>query len=331
MVEIYHYRLDFAPLNRDKDADTKTDSKGTEGKADAEDKDKEGPTSSVAVVGRTLDEYVEAFALDWKHILETKPRILDIPSGLNSLPISLHFTLFSSFSFVHCLLLGFASFVAEGTKLGLKITGVEPMYSNESLVQRVKQEVTQSISMSKTQTTTSTAAEGDAKSKPSKPQSHWDAVELPLRRKAAALWSADFEQGVKEGRYLTGLLPKLPLPNEAFDLVLSGFFLFCYADKQHGGLMTESTFDLQFHIDAITELLRVCAPGGCVCVYPIYSWPPFRPLMHPYVDPVIKHFQGKGIRVEQAKSSYWSCYDDIKYKTKPDYPNTVLRLHKPRA
>ena len=244
-----------------------------------------------------------------------------------------------------------------------QITGVEPLYANENLLERVKQEVDQSLGSSadakdtaanasskeaadskagasaaeaekpasSSTSTTGTASTAAAK----KPLSHWDAVELPNRRKAAALFAADFARGRSEQppRYLTGALPKLDqLASGSFDAIVSGFFLFVYADKSRGGIMSDSPFDEQFHLDSVRELVRVCAPGGCVSIYPVYSWPPFKPRTHPLLEPVMKFVRDKlGCTVELVTSSYWSCYDDLSWKTKPDYPNAVLRLHKPKT
>ena len=49
-------------------------------------------------------------------------------------------------------------------------------------------------------------------------------------------------------RYVAACLPDLPFPDDAFDLVLSPYLLFCYGDR----------LDVEFHRRAIRELLRVC-------------------------------------------------------------------------
>jgi hypothetical protein len=49
------------------------------------------------------------------------------------------------------------------------------------------------------------------------------------------------------GRYIAAALPRLPFPNQYFDLVLSSHLLFTYADRA----------DLDFHLAALLELVRV--------------------------------------------------------------------------
>ena len=48
-------------------------------------------------------------------------------------------------------------------------------------------------------------------------------------------------------RYLSASLPRLPIPDAHFDLVVSSHLLFTYDDRFHLG----------FHLEAIRELLRV--------------------------------------------------------------------------
>jgi SAM-dependent methyltransferase len=72
--------------------------------------------------------------------------------------------------------------------------------------------------------------------------------ELSERRLAAMRhFLADFTPGLKSGRYLAEGLPRLPLANQVFDLALSSHFLFLYSDQ----------LSLDFHLSAITEMLRV--------------------------------------------------------------------------
>lgn len=65
---------------------------------------------------------------------------------------------------------------------------------------------------------------------------------LALRR-----FTSDYCKGVSEKRYVKAALPRLPFDDKSFDLVLSGHFLFTYADK----------FNFDFHVSSILELFRV--------------------------------------------------------------------------
>ena len=69
-----------------------------------------------------------------------------------------------------------------------------------------------------------------------------------LRISAMEMFLSDFEKGRREGRYVPHKLPdRLPFDDNTFDIGLSSHFLLMY---------TELGYD--FHIRAISEMLRVC-------------------------------------------------------------------------
>lgn len=69
-----------------------------------------------------------------------------------------------------------------------------------------------------------------------------------VRMSAMRLFLEDFEKGKQEGRYIHHKLPdRLTLEDNTFDIGLSSHFLLMY---------TSLGFD--FHIQAMTEMLRVC-------------------------------------------------------------------------
>jgi len=79
-----------------------------------------------------------------------------------------------------------------------------------------------------------------------------------LRMAAMQEFLGDYDDGLKDGRYVTGELPTLPFPDGTFDLVLCSHFLFLYSDH----------LDLNFHLRAIEEMLRV---GSEVRLFPIHG------------------------------------------------------------
>lgn len=66
----------------------------------------------------------------------------------------------------------------------------------------------------------------------------------------------DYPAGVTERRYVEAALPALPFADRSFDLALCSHFLFLYSDQ----------LDLEFHLDALREMLRVAAE---VRVFPL--------------------------------------------------------------
>jgi hypothetical protein len=77
------------------------------------------------------------------------------------------------------------------------------------------------------------------------------------RTLALTKFLSDYIQGQKEKRYLKASLPCLPFEDGSFDLVLSGHFLFTYANK----------FDFEFHKKSVLDLYRISS--GEVRIYPI--------------------------------------------------------------
>ncbi|WP_028477989.1 methyltransferase domain-containing protein [Nocardia sp. CNY236] len=86
-----------------------------------------------------------------------------------------------------------------------------------------------------------------------------------VRHQAGAQFAAHSREHPE--RYIAGKLPDLPFADNSFDLVLSSTLLFCYAHD----------FDYDFHVAAITELMRVTrdelriyplVPVGTTTLYP---------------------------------------------------------------
>ncbi|MEO8631387.1 MAG: hypothetical protein ABI612_25325 [Betaproteobacteria bacterium] len=58
---------------------------------------------------------------------------------------------------------------------------------------------------------------------------------------------ADFDAGLREGRYRAAELPQLGFDDQSFDLALCSHLLFLYSEQ----------LSRQFHLDAVRELRRV--------------------------------------------------------------------------
>lgn len=74
-----------------------------------------------------------------------------------------------------------------------------------------------------------------------------DELEI-IRMSAMKQFLQDYENGLREKRYIYHELPnRLPYADNSFDIGISSHFLMMYTDLGY-----------KFHIDAITEMLRVC-------------------------------------------------------------------------
>ncbi|MFT3829228.1 MAG: hypothetical protein QM691_05915 [Opitutaceae bacterium] len=169
--------------------------------------------------GRTFDEYRRMFAL-------TEPDLACRIIGCGDGP---------------------ASFNAEATKRGVRVVSVDPIYAfrGEELAQRfetVRAEVLRQTELNRHEFV----------------WTHFRTVEElgAERGRAMAGFLADFEAGKREGRYVIGELPQLPLADDAAELALVSHLLFLYSRQ----------LDLNFHRRSLAELLRV-APE--VRVFPL--------------------------------------------------------------
>ncbi len=185
----------------------------------------------VAFFGRTYNEYQQMFNFEAEHWQGKK--ILDCPSGP-------------------------ASFVAEGRKNNLHVTGCDPLYDEtiHELVEKATFEIQECIK----------------KSADFPNLFCMNTVELReqfMREKLAALknFSEDFPRGLADGRYHKTALPKLPFADKSFDLVLSGYFLFIYSDAKYGGVLENSPFDYEFHLASILEMIRLAKEE--IRIYPL--------------------------------------------------------------
>ncbi len=163
---------------------------------------------------------------------------------------------------------GPASFNAEAKKRGLKVTSVDPIYiySKPELEQRIK-EVKEDI-LSQTQVNQHLFV--------------WDRFtsieELGRARSDAMnLFLDDFEMGLSESRYIIGSVPELPFEDSTFDLCLVSHFLFLYSEH----------LDLDFHIQAIEEMMRVSKE---VRIFPLTQ---LDATQSPLLDGVIKAVEAR--------------------------------------
>ena len=164
----------------------------------------------VVPFGRSLDEYKLMFDLSSKDLQQN---ILGVGDGP-------------------------ASFNTEGTKAGLKITSIDPVYqfSGAEIKQRFNEVVDLIIDQ--------VIATPD--------NWVWKYYRNPQELKSGRIrameaFISDYDRGKAEGRYQQQELPSLDFADRTFDLALCSHFLFLYSAQ----------FSQKFHLQGIKEMLRV--------------------------------------------------------------------------
>ncbi|MDG2030712.1 MAG: hypothetical protein P8J45_06895 [Phycisphaerales bacterium] len=204
--------------------------------------------------GRTWDECLGMFAL--KDTDLSGLRILDCPGGPDAL-------------------------VAEGIKRDLDILAVDPQYdmSIDVLAAQGRKEIVETMEQWQQD-----------------PGTAWDQEKADefKRLKLEALNSFISAFGEHPERYVFGSLPELPFEDDSFDLALSGNFLFVYASVERGGLMSNDQLGLDFHLEAVRELVRVASE---VRMFPSFAvtGPPRR---QEFVEPVMEALRSDGHQVD---------------------------------
>lgn len=108
------------------------------------------------------------------------------------------------------------------------------------------------------------------------------------RHEALERFTEDFEEGKKEGRYITGELPALQFQDRAFDIALCSHFLFLYSEH----------YDYNFHKASVYEMLRV---ANDVRIFPLLDLMLNR---SPYLEPLIEELRRDGFRVVIKRVPY---------------------------
>lgn len=201
--------------------------------------------------GRSMDEYVRLFALAPEDLQQNILSCADGP----------------------------ASFNAEMTALGHRVTSVDPVYAFTTEQIRTRIAETRNVILA------NTAQHHDAY--------RWDAIRDldaldAVRMAAMEGFLKDFEVGKAEGRYIEGALPELSFDDDAFDLVVCSHCLFTYTEQ----------LDVEFHIAAMREMLRV---GQEVRVFPLLD---MNGGESKHVEGVEAALIGDGFFVERVRVGY---------------------------
>lgn len=199
----------------------------------------------VPFYGRTLDEYCRVFGLD--PLALSGKRVLDAPAGA-------------------------ASFTAEARRLGAVTVACDPMFGEPAarLLRQGRKDIAHVI---------------EAVEKV--PHLYdWDyygslAGLEKARRKALAKFNDDYEVGLRSGHYVKAALPKLPFAGRAFDIVLSGHFLFTHT----------AAMDYEFHLHSLLELRRVALQEARI--YPLAG---MDGAPYPHMDRLLADLTARGLR-----------------------------------
>lgn len=198
---------------------------------------------SVSFFGRSLEEYTHFFALEIDD-LRGRP-VLDVAAGPSS-------------------------FVAEACRRGIDAVAVDPLYGSpvDALRTQVQLDYGRMFSQMRTKPRLFRVSHGAAhdrrtgmpeRKRGARAPAYFSSIDHAEteRRAAAQRFLSDYEVHFAHGRYVGGMLPRLPFLDGAFDLVLCAHLLFTYS--RH--------FDFDFHLAACRELVRVSA--GEVRIHPV--------------------------------------------------------------
>lgn len=98
----------------------------------------------------------------------------------------------------------------------------------------------------------------------------------------------DYSNAINSERYVKGNLPHIPYPDDSFELALCSHFLLLYADR----------LSLEFHLESITEILRVSPE---LRIFPIIQLDRKKA---PFLDDLITILLEKNLDVSIEKVKY---------------------------
>ena len=174
---------------------------------------------------------------------------------------------------------GPASFNAEATQKGYRVTSCDPLYrfTAEEISNRIDETYDTVVTGAKT----------------NRDRYVWEEICSPdhmgeVRMAAMRRFLKDFPTGLEKGRYRPDKLPSLGFGDGEFDLALSSHFLFTYSEQ----LSTD------FHLVAIEEMCRVADEAR---VFPLlnYDGGPSQLLR-----PVVRELRARGYRAETQRVPY---------------------------
>lgn len=174
---------------------------------------------------------------------------------------------------------GPAGFNAELTRRGGTVTSVDPIYAFE------REQIEWRI--------LATYETVMAQMKRSHDDYVWTAIpsvdELgSVRMSAMNAFLSDYDVGRREGRYVAGELPALPIESGSFDIALSSHFLFLYS----------AHLPAEFHIQAVMEMLRVAREAR---VFPLLT---LEGTESPHLGVVSEGLERHGYAVERRHVPY---------------------------
>jgi SAM-dependent methyltransferase len=112
-----------------------------------------------------------------------------------------------------------------------------------------------------------------------------------IREDSFKLFLNHYKENSIEKCFITGTLPNLPFDDETFSLVLCNHFLFLYQEQ----------FDLEFHLQAIREMIRVTKKGGMIRIYPLVG---FKNERYPYLDELVEALNDENTVVKTTDTTF---------------------------
>jgi hypothetical protein len=174
---------------------------------------------------------------------------------------------------------GPSSFNVEMTRLGFRVTSVDPLYRYSKAVISGQISLAREAIMAGVRRAASRFVWTEYRSP--------ETLEA-VRMAAMKHFLEDCEDGLAEGRYVAASLPELPFEDGSFGLVLCSHFLFTYSAQ----------LDEAFHVAAALEMARV---GREVRIFPLLD---LDGLLSPQLAPVRAAMDSHGLNAELCRVPY---------------------------
>jgi hypothetical protein len=174
---------------------------------------------------------------------------------------------------------GPASFNAEASAQGWRVTSVDPLYEHSA----------EAIAGDSTKSLDQVVDRVFAGASSWTLSYHKSAESLRAKRfKSIEIFCDDYKHGLSTGRYVAGRLPRLPFLDDSYDVALCSNLLFLYSEM----------FDLSMHIHSVREMLRV---AHTIQIFPLFA---LDRSISKHLGAVVEHFVAEGCSLSIQTVAY---------------------------